>query len=153
KPGRRVVLDIKRVEIAHAWVHGVPPGAIAIDAEAASLEGSVSVKTSPLAVHVAVPRAGVHVRGLPRGLDVAGDVNNVAFDVPGSGGRGVRITTSFAGQASGIPVTASASLDDDRVDASVSAPRVEASKVRVLVPEAPVAEDVVDFRAHATGTL
>jgi translocation and assembly module TamB len=155
-PGRAVKLDLRGVAIRHAWVHGAPSkGAPAIDADVTGVSGSVAVASGagagPTSVSIDVPHVGLVARGLPRGASAKGDAKG-HVELPSRAGSAFAVTAEYDGAVAGVAARARATLDGDRLDATVSAPHVTPALVRALAPESPLEEEA-SVRAEAHGAL
>jgi translocation and assembly module TamB len=144
KPDARgLKLQIDRVALRHAWVHGQMQGAPPIDADASGLDGAVLV--APKQTTLDVRKLAVATRGMPSGASPRGDVEG-QLAIPSKTGKDMGAELHFRGDVGGIPATADALLDGQHVDAVVDVRATAAEKVRALVREAPVYDDVT---AHA----
>ncbi|MBV9949987.1 MAG: hypothetical protein JOZ69_24310, partial [Myxococcales bacterium] len=149
--GRPVRLSLPEVTIARAHVHGRPAGAPSLDVDLTALRGSLEV--DPGRVDVAIAHVTLAARGTPGGFDPVGEAEG-QVNVPAATGRSPGIRGVFRGTAGGVPLTAEAALDGDRLDATVDAPRVAPDAVRARVPGFPALTiDPAALRVEAHGTL
>jgi translocation and assembly module TamB len=153
--GRPVRIEIPGLEIAHGWVHG-NAGLPLIDVDVERLRTSIHV--ADVATRIEVERLAVRTRSLPNRADLEGNIEAalVLPSEPAPGDTAPRPEAMYRGhyegRAGGIPLTASGSMDGERIDAMVDVPRTDAESVRALVPEAPLFAPA-SVHAEAKGTV
>jgi translocation and assembly module TamB len=144
--GRPLRLAMTDITVHRAFVHGQMKGVPRIDADLKELRGAVGVV--PHAVAVDVSHAVLFARGMPEGANPRGTIEaHVA--VPSKAGHTLGIDASFDGRVGGIPATARAVIEGDRLDAVLDVPEVADDLVRALVAQAPVHRPVAaHLEAH-----
>jgi translocation and assembly module TamB len=148
-PGPGVWLSMPRLHLAHVSVHGQPPGAPSLDADADDADGSLSV--TPDKVAIDVPRARWVARSLPGGLDAKGDaVAHLALPSPDGRDFGIKVATHAT--VGTVTLQADATYDGGHVDAAVDVPAATPEQVRALWPPWPIAAPVA-LHAEAHGAL
>ncbi|HWL87086.1 MAG TPA: translocation/assembly module TamB domain-containing protein, partial [Polyangiaceae bacterium] len=153
-PGRGVRVALPNIAIGHIWVHGQMKGAPIIDADADAVHGQVAV--NPIAgnktgITIDVDKLHLAARALPNGANPHGDVT-LHVALPSARGKDMGLEASFGGDVGGIPMTARASMDGERIDAVADVPHASSSQVRALVPNVPLNEDA-SVHAEAHGDL
>jgi translocation and assembly module TamB len=148
-PRRPLRLDLPSVTLRHGWVHGHMKGAPPLDADLDELHASILVP--PKGVQIDVPRVNLSTRGMPEGADAHARIE-AHLAMPSQAGADLGASGALDGNIGGIPTTAHASLDGDRLEAVLDVPEVSADRVRALVPSLELQRPA---RAHveAQGTL
>jgi translocation and assembly module TamB len=164
-PGRDVRVDVPSVRLGHAWVHGTPPGAPLVDADAFELAGRATLDTSaPTDIPLGAPkgdadpfvsakldRVRLVTRALPRRADPKGTIGGT-FAMPAPNGHGVAFQAAFDGDIAGIPTTAEAKMSDQRLDARIDAHDRTGAQAGLVVDELAIKEPLT-LHAEAHGDL
>ncbi len=137
-PARPVRVDLPRIEVRHAWVHGTIGGAPRLDADADDVHASVHVASG--GVRVDATRLAVRTRGMPRGANVVGDGSALVV-LPSRSGRPYSVDAALRGTVGAIPATAHFTLDGAHLEGTADVPIATAAAIRALVPEVPIHED------------
>jgi translocation and assembly module TamB len=148
QPGRGLRLAFPRFTLAHAWLHGVIPGAPPVDADLDGLKGSLLV--APDVTKIDVDKLAVLTRALPKNANLEGSVE-AHVSIP-SGDGGTQLAALFDGSVGGIPTTTHASMVGKQLDAVLDIPEVTAARVQEFMAEAPVYQPV-SAHAEAHGEL
>ena len=138
-PSRGVRVEASVITVHHGWVHGTVSGLPTLDATADAVHGALLI--SPKDGVIIDGATHVITRGMPRGGNAKGDaVAHVTL--PSKTGKFIGVAATFKGDFGGIPAGAQASLDGRQIDGTVDFSTVGSDKIRALLSEAPVYEDV-----------
>jgi translocation and assembly module TamB len=147
--GRGVKIEAPHVALRHAWAHGAPPGAPAIDAEIANLVGAARV--DPEGVRADLARADLVARAAPGGANPVGTLfANV--EIPFAQGAPLVARAGLDGTIGGIPAQAEGAMHGKRVDARLDVRSATGERLRSMLGEVPL-HDTVDVHAEAHGEL
>lgn len=146
---RATAIHLRRVTLEHAWIHGQPKDAPYVDVDVDHLDLSVLKGSSTLAADLA--RVEVTTRGAPQGADLHLHVE-AHYAAPAKNGNDKAGRVDVKGDAGGIPLTASASIDGPEVAASFDVPTVTPQMVTSLAPQVSPSRDMT-FHAEAHGRL
>jgi len=149
-PGRGVRLGAS-VVVGHAWVHGTPPNAVAVDVDLEDLGGRVHL--DPVGVEAHLDRLRFSTRALPRKVDPHGILVArfaMTFDAPAT--KLPDLEVRFEGAIGEMPTRAEAKLIDGRVDAAIDTEDATGNSARALLPETQVHE-ALSLHASAHGPL
>ena len=142
-PGRPVLLEIDRVEIASAWVHGVFAPPQALDASVEDLVGSAVIGEEE--TRFGLERARIVERRLlpvPIAARAEGQVR-MLLDRP------LEAAGEVSGRVGDIEIAARGSLEDDRLSATLTSPRVTPAAAAAIQPGLPIHQPVsIDVRAE-----
>ena len=143
---RGFYLDLSKITLRHAWIHGHMAGVPPIDADIDGLRGTFTV--APDALEGSIARAMVLARGIANGADLVGSPEaRVHWPSNASTTRDVRV--EWEGSVAGIPHSVHASLACDRVDAVVDIPHVEPASVKAIWADSPIEQaTVAHLEAH-----
>ncbi len=147
-PSRGVNVRASAITVRHGWVHGTLGALPPLDADADGVSGSLAITPKGTTIDGETHLA---MRGMPRGANARGD-GKAHLTLPSVTGNFLGGTASFKGDLAGIPTTAQASLDGRQIDGGFDFSTVGSDKVRALLSEAPVYEDV-SGRVEAHGEL
>jgi translocation and assembly module TamB len=137
-------IHIRSIAIGHAWVHGRLDSAPAIDADIGPTSAKLEIVAARLRLQI--DRAGVHARGLPNGIDVAGETGGlmdlpIAVQSPAGSGKGASqpnpgpvVHAWYNGQLAGSRIAARFDWIDGKLAASLDSPRIEPSSVTRVTP-------------------
>lgn len=148
-PGRGVHVEAPRFELAHGHAHGTPPNATKIDARLDELAAHAHI--TPQLVRADLDRVTLTTNGLPRNVDPAGSVHGY-FALPAPNGNGFDLHARFDGKVGGMPTTAEAHIDDQRIDARVDTYDRTGQSARDMVSEVQLTEPL-SIHAEAHGVL
>ena len=146
---RGVRVDAPSVTLQRAWIHGQAPGAPPLDAELHDLLARAHYDEK--LTKADIDRVDLITRGLPRGVDPHGRVG-AHLSMPSATGQSMGVTAAFDGVIAGIPTSAQAHLDGQRVDAVVDGRDPAGQGVRSTFGEVSIQEDVT-LHAEAHGVL
>jgi len=146
---RPTAVHLRRVALRHAWVHGQPKDAPYVDVDVDHLDLSVLKGSNTLAADLG--RVDVITRGAPQGADLHARIE-AHYAAPAKNGNDKAGRVDVKGDAGGIPLTASASIDGPEVALLFDLPKVTPEMVRQLVPQASLSEEVT-AHAEAHGRL
>lgn len=149
QPGRGVKVTAHSIVLGHAWVHGTPPGAIPLDADARDLDANAYY--DPNLTRAEVKKIALVTRGLPRGADPQGDIK-ATFAMPAANGQGMDVHAVFEGLLGGMPTSADARMEDKKILARVDTHDDTGAKVAALAPEVQL-KDPFSLHAEAHGEL
>jgi translocation and assembly module TamB len=144
---RGVLVHAPRLLLRHAWIHGAPPGAPALDVELEGLEGRADI--DPSGMRFDVDELGVVARGLSPRVDPRGRVT-AHVTLPSGGERVVKAT--FTGVVASAKTSAEATLEGDRLNATVDVREVTREGLRDAFGEVPL-EVAGAAHAEVRGTL
>lgn len=148
--GRGVRIEAPELVLHHAWAHGVPSeGAPLVDAEVKDLAAHALI--DPSETRAVLERVDLVTRGLPSGVDPRGRIT-ARFRQPAGEGAKPAVDGSFDGAVLGVPTRLVASMDGDRVDATVDAHADSAARAFAALGELPL-RDALTVHAEAHGTL
>ena len=128
-------------------VHGQMKGAPPLDVELGKLRGNLTFSSE--GVSVVLQHLDVEARHMPMRLDAIATLTG-SFAQPAGGA--LEVAGSFEGTIGQIPVHASGSLQGTKVDGEIDVPSILATRVRELLPEAPLHHDVA-LHAEVHGDL
>ncbi|MCA9585682.1 MAG: translocation/assembly module TamB domain-containing protein [Myxococcales bacterium] len=144
---RGVALHAPRLRLRHAWAHGTPPGAPALDVEIEGLEGRAEIDAAGMRFDV--DAVDLVARGLSPRVDPRGRVT-AHVSLPAEGERVVKAT--YAGVVAGAQASAEATLDGPRLDAKLDLRDVTRAGLRDAFGDVPL-EVVAGAHAEVHGTL
>lgn len=152
---RGVEVDVREIQIHHAWAHGAIAGQPPVDADANAVFAQLTVLSSATTqpdddVHVNVGRAHLKSRTAPYNANVDGDAH-VTIDIPLTD-KPMAISGGYHGSVAEMPVKAKVALDGKKIEATVDVPHVDFAHARKIVPGLPLA-DVAAAHAEVHGTL
>jgi translocation and assembly module TamB len=156
-PGRGIDLEFPDVVLKHAWIHGTMAGQ-AIDADIADL--GASARIAPDAITAALAHSHITARALvpvPVYVDAKAKFAMPvlsAAELKADPNRKAPITVDGDVDASAGEVKAviHGSMDGDKIAATVDVPKTQPGAIQVLVPNAPVYEEV-DAHVDVKGTM
>jgi translocation and assembly module TamB len=139
-PSREVRVHLPRIEIGHAWAHGLIAAPRSLDADVTRLKASVLVGNE--GVTVDVQPTGLFDRTfLPAPTGGAGEYHLRVRD----GGEGedlIRMWMSFSGQVGAVEVLARGTIEDDYMSATAELPHATPEQVATVIPGLPLREPV-----------
>ncbi len=147
-PGPDVDVDLSRIYVGHAWVHGELPGIPRLDVDLTNVEGRV--KSGGVETNVDVTSADLVVRSL-----VAREIRGHAEaygTFPSAKDGAIRARGQVDARAGDIDVHANATIDGSDLTASVDVPAFEAEALRALLPQSPL-EQKGEAHIAVKGTL
>lgn len=155
-------IHIRPIEINHVWVHGRFGSAPAIDADIGHAVAKLELDAARLRLQI--DRADVHARGLPYAADPAGETGGV-MDLPiaakstvgngkegGLGASGPVVHAWYNGDLTGSRIAARFDWTDEKISASLDAPRIEPVSVMRVAPGAHLMHSLM-LHATAEGAL
>ncbi|MGD0676928.1 MAG: translocation/assembly module TamB domain-containing protein [Polyangiaceae bacterium] len=146
---RGLRLQIDRIVLGRAWVHGTMAGAPPIDADVDDLEGALI--SAPDRLEGDVRRLGLFARRMAEGADLRGVLRgHVLIPSLPDGPRAVR--ADWSGVLGRSEHAIHAELRDGRIDAALDAPAIDPTDVRRLLPAA-APDERGAFHAEAHGAL
>ena len=150
--GDGVSVTLGEVTLEHVWVHGAVSGSPTLDLDLDGARGwlRVTPATEGVALALGVTRAELTARRCPRREPTRRGPFQLAM--PSDSGRAMGLGADFRGDVGGLPAVARARLDGAHLEASLDVPRVSSEKIRAMVPEAPLHEEVT-LHAEARGDL
>jgi translocation and assembly module TamB len=128
-PGTIIVIDKALIE--HAWVHGSLASTPPLDVELKDALGSLRVDET--ATTVAFKKASIEARGLPRGVDPAGQLR-ASLVLPGVPAKPIGAKAHYEGTAANIPLVLDASFIDNTLAATVDASNISPEAVSKQLP-------------------
>ena len=132
QPGRPLHLELGRIRLERAWIHGSPAEGLDIDAVVADLASSLRV--TPERTRFGLERICIaEQRVLPVGIETCGQGHVELLD-----GKPEDAEVALAGSAGDIDVRVDGWLRGGRVWASVEMPRVTPAAAAALLPDAPL---------------
>jgi translocation and assembly module TamB len=143
---RGLELIVSRIAVAHASALG--PGAAPLVVDLDDLHGAFAL--DPLAMEADVSTARVVARRIVNGADVGGTLE-AHVRLP-STSRGIAGRVHWEGTVGAIAHTIIASLEDDRIDASVDVPDADPRDVRTVWADSPM-DRHASFHAEAHGVM
>ena len=146
---RPTAIHLRRIALRHAWIHGQPKDAPYVDIDVDHLDVSVLMGSKQTAVDLG--RMDVTTRGAPQGADLHARIE-AHYAAPAKNGNDKAGRVDVKGDAGGIPLTASASIDGQEVALLFDVPKVTPEMVHNLVPQASLSEEVT-AHAEAHGRL
>lgn len=132
QPGRPVRVELSRVEIEGAWVRGALSPSQAVDASVEELVGSLV--SGPEQTTLDLER----VRFVERRLLPVPVTGRAQGRVRMAEGKPLEAAGEVSGSAGDVEIAAKGSLQDDRLSATVTAPRVTPAAVAAIQPGLPV---------------
>ena len=146
-PGERAVrVDLGRIEIGHAWVHGMIAAPRALDADISRVVGALHL--GPAGLSLDVEQTGITDRALLP-AQLAGSANyhlrlGPTPPRPSDGGPTPPATstmwTVFAGQIGAVEVQVRGGLDESRLTATAEIPRATPAQLATVIPDLPIHE-------------
>lgn len=144
---RGVTLRAPRLRLRHAWAHGTPPGAPALDVEVDGLEGRAEIDAGGMRFDV--DAVDLVARGLSPRVDPRGHVT-AHVSLPAEGERVVRVT--YEGVFAGAHASLDATLEGPRLDAKLDLRDVTRAGLRDAFGDVPL-EVAAGAHAEVHGTL
>lgn len=146
---RGVRVDAPDVGLKHAWIHGQPPGAPPVDADLKDL--AAHAHYDPKLTTADLDHVDLVTRGLPRGVDPRGRIG-AHVRMPSASGKDMGLEAGFDGVIAGIPTSAQARMDGQKIDAVVDGRDETGAGVRATFGEVGIREEVT-LHAEAHGEL
>lgn len=146
---RGLRVEMPRIALKHAWVHGRPPGAPALDAELTDLVARAHVE--PGVTRAQLEHVDLVTRGLPRSVDPRGRIR-AQVRLPSETGRPMSVEGAFDGTIAGIRTVAELGIDGDELRAVVDGRDPAGQGMRAMFGEVGIHEEVT-FHAEAHGVL
>jgi translocation and assembly module TamB len=146
---RGVRVDAPNVGLAHAWIHGAAPGAPPVDADLNGLAGHAHYDAK--LTKADLDRVDLVTRGMPRGVDPRGRIGG-HFAMPSATGKDMGLEATFDGAIAGIPTSAQARMDGQKIDAIVDGHDATGQGMRATFGEVGIQEEVT-LHAEAHGEL
>ena len=146
---RGVRVEAPKISLKSAWIHGQAPGAPPVDAEIHHLEGHAHY--DPTSTRAELERVDLVTRGLPRGVDPRGRLG-AKFSMPSATGMDMGVEAAFDGVIAGIPTSAHAHMDGQKLDAVVDGHDATGQGMRATFGEVGIQEEV-RLHAEAHGEL
>jgi len=128
-PGTVVIIDHAVIE--HAWAHGSLAGTPALDVE---LKNALStLRTDDTSTAIAFKKVSLVARGLPQGVDPAGDLQ-ASLEIPAASDKALAARAHYRGTAAQIPVALDASFVDNQLVATLEAREISPAALKKQVP-------------------
>ncbi|HET7541452.1 MAG TPA: translocation/assembly module TamB domain-containing protein [Polyangiaceae bacterium] len=128
-PGTIVIID--RALMAHVWAHGSLASTPALDIELK--QALCNLRTDDKSTAIAVKKVSLVARGLPQGVDPAGDLQ-ASLDIPAAPDKPLGARANYRGTAAQVPVVLDASFVDSKLSATLEAREIPPSAVKRQVP-------------------
>ena len=147
-PSRGVKVSAPNVVLRHAWFHGAPPGAPALDGELSDLKGNAHL--DPDKIDANLERVALVTRALPKAVDPRGTIG-AHFAMPFEG-EGMVIQGKFDGFVAGIPAVAEGGMDGKKVEGRVDIAHAPGTTIGAIIGGEALNSDA-SLHAEAHGTL
>jgi len=128
-PGTVVIID--RAVIDHVWAHGSLASTPPLDIELKN--ALANLRTDDVATAVAFKKVELKARGLPQGVDPAGELQ-ASLDIPAAPDKPLGARAYYRGTAAQIPVVLDASFLDNTLKATLEAREISPAAVAKQVP-------------------
>ena len=128
-PGTIVLID--RADFEHVWAHGMLAGTPALDVELK--HALASLRTDDVATKIALEKVSLMARGLPQGVDPAGELQ-ATLDIPAASDKPLGARAHYQGTAAQVPVVLDASYLDAKLRATLEAREISPAAARRQVP-------------------
>jgi autotransporter translocation and assembly factor TamB len=132
---RGLRLDVVRLGLRHARMHGQPAGAPDLDVDLNDFAGAVTY--APDGLEGDISRLAIVVHRIVNGSDIDGSLR-AHIVKPADPDAKPRAHLDWQGVAAGIPHSLHAVLDQDHVDATVDAPHIDPADVRAVWSSSPI---------------
>jgi translocation and assembly module TamB len=147
--GRGVRVLIRHIALAHGWAHGRIAGAPPLDVDVRDLRGAMTYTADVLEGDVQAASIAAH--GIANGADIVGSLRAHVRDPSDPDGK-LEGRVVWEGSAGGVAHSIRATLENDKLDATVDAPHVEPAALRTLWAASPI-ERMTTAHVEAHGTL
>ena len=146
-PGQRGVrVDLDRIEIGHAWVHGMIAAPRALDADISHIVGALHLGAAGLTLDV--EQTGITDRALlPAQLAGSANYHLRLGPTPPRPEDGsptppatMKMWTVFAGQIGAVEVQVRGGLEEHRLTATAEIPRATPAQLATVIPDLPIHE-------------
>ncbi|MEP7121014.1 MAG: translocation/assembly module TamB domain-containing protein [Byssovorax sp.] len=146
-PGQRGVrVDLNRIEIGHAWAHGLIAAPRALDADISHVVGALHLGATGLTLDV--EQTGITDRALlPAQLTGSANYHLRLGPTPPRPEDGspqpsatMSMWTVFAGQLGAVEVQVRGGLDEHRLTATAEIPRATPAQLATVIPDLPIHE-------------
>lgn len=136
RPGDRAGrVDLPRIEIGHAWVHGRIGQHQMLDTDVQRLVASL--RAGPEGVAVRIEQTSLTDRTiLPQ--KISGSANAYLRVLPAGASQSVELSTEFAGQLGQLPLQARALLENGHLSGKLEIPRATPAELTSVIPGTPV---------------
>jgi len=128
-PGTVIIID--RAVIDHAWAHGSLASTPPLDIELK--DALATLRTDDVATAIAFKQVALRARGLPQGVDPAGDLQ-ASLDIPAAPDKPLAARAHYRGTAAQVPVVLDASFVDSNLKATLEAREISPAAVAKQVP-------------------
>jgi translocation and assembly module TamB len=146
EPSPRTFVELRSVRLNHVWVHGKLASAPPIDVDLRKVATRLDFSEQTA---IELESADLEARGLPQRLDPKGNLRGTVTLGPKPEQR--KIDTTFEGEVAAVHTRVAGKLDNDAIDATLSA-RAPASALAALSP-ALAPHGTTELTAKAHGTL
>jgi translocation and assembly module TamB len=128
-PGTIVIID--RALIDHVWAHGSLANTPPLDVELKNAHATL--RTDDVATAIAFKKVSLVARGLPQGVDPAGDLQ-ASLNIPAAPDKPLGARAHYQGSAAQVPVVLDASYVDSELKATLEARDISPAAVKKQVP-------------------
>jgi translocation and assembly module TamB len=147
--GRGVRVLIRHIALAHGWAHGRIAGAPPLDVDVRDLRGAMTYTADVLEGDV--QGASIAAHGIANGADIVGSLQAHVRDPSDPGGK-LAGRVVWEGAAGGVAHSIRATLENDKLDATIDAPHVEPAAIRALWAASPI-DRLATAHVEAHGVL
>jgi translocation and assembly module TamB len=145
---RGLRLEITKAVLGHGWAHGTMTGAPPLDVALDGLRGSFTY--APDAMQATITKLALSARRIANGADFAGSLA-ARVVLPSATPTNASGNLVWRGRVGTIAHAIDASLDSQRLEATVDAPSFGPNDVRTLWPESTISQQgSFHVRAHGT---